>query len=242
MTSPAALRHVAIIMDGNGRWAQRQGLPRVEGHRRGADAVREAIRAAMELRIPYLTLFCFSTENWKRPANELDFLMTLLQQYLQSEQQELIERGIRLNVIGRRGELSEDVRARIAEAEAATAGGANLTLTLAINYGARQEMVDAVRAICESVSGGFVAASEIDEDLIGRHLYTAELPDPDLLIRTSGECRISNFLLWQLSYAELVILDCHWPEFTGEHFRQAVEVYRGRERRYGGIAPAAAES
>ena len=242
MSSQTPLQHVAIIMDGNGRWAQRRGLPRVEGHRRGADAVREAIRFAMESQIPYLTLFCFSTENWKRPAAELDFLMTLLQQYLQSEQQELIERGIRLNVIGRRDELAEDMRLQIAEVEVATAAGSQLTLTLAINYGSRQEIVDAVRSICESVTAGIIVPSAIDEALIGKHLYTAELPDPDLLIRTSGECRISNFLLWQLSYAELVILECHWPEFSADHFSQAVELYRGRERRYGGIAAPTAET
>ncbi len=229
-------QHVAIIMDGNGRWAQGQGLPRVEGHRRGADSVRQAIEGAIESGCRYLTLYCFSTENWKRPKPELDFLMRLLQSYLTNELKDLVRQSIRLNAIGRLDQLSPTIQKQLQKTIAATADCDRLTLTLAINYGGRQELTDAVRKIAAQIARGELAAEAIDEQVIQANLYTADLPDPDLLIRTSGEFRISNFLLWQLSYAEICILDCAWPEFKKADFLAALATFGQRDRRYGGIS------
>ncbi len=236
MSIPNAPQHVAIIMDGNGRWAQSRGLPRIEGHRRGANSVRQAIEGAIESGCKYLTLYCFSTENWKRPKLELDFLMSLLHQYLVSEREELVKQSIRLNTIGRIHELTPAIQKQLSAAEKATEGGDVLTLTLAINYGSRQEIADAMRTLAKDLKSERITIDDINDETLRRYLYTSSLPDPDLLIRTSGEFRISNFLLWQLSYSEIVILDCAWPEFSKEHFISAVQQYAQRERRFGGLA------
>ena len=226
-------RHIAIIMDGNGRWAQARGLPRVAGHRRGAEAVRRTLIAASELGIPYLTLFGFSSENWKRPLGEVDDLMGLLRHYLRGEIAELHRNGVRLRVIGEINRLSSDLVTLITNAEALTRGNQGINLTIALSYGGRAEIVAATRAIATEVAAGNLAVAAIDEDLIAGHLFTADLPDPDLLIRTSGEQRISNFLLWQCAYAELVFTKTLWPDFGRSDLEDAIAEYCGRERRYG---------
>jgi undecaprenyl diphosphate synthase len=226
-------RHIAIIMDGNGRWAKARGLPRVAGHRRGAEAVRRTLVAASELGIPYLTLFGFSSENWKRPLNEVDDLMGLLRHYLRGEIAELHHNGVRLRVIGEIGRLSADLVTLIANAEALTRDNRGVNLTIALSYGGRAEIVAATRAIAVKVAAGSLAVEAVDEDLIASHLFTADLPDPDLLIRTSGEQRISNFLLWQCAYAELVFTKTLWPDFGRGDLEEAIADYCGRERRYG---------
>jgi len=228
--------HVAIIMDGNGRWAKARGLPRIAGHKRGAEAVRETVRAASELGVSYLTLFGFSSENWKRPAAEVQDLMGLLRVYLRSEVAELASNGVRFRVVGERSRLAPDTIALIEEAEALTAANTGLSLTLALSYGGRMEIVQAAKRLAEQAKSGRLDPAGIDEDLFARHLFTADIPDPDLLIRTSGEMRISNFLLWQCAYAELAFLDVLWPDFTKHHFEQALLEFEGRERRWGGIA------
>jgi undecaprenyl diphosphate synthase len=230
---PHLPRHVAIIMDGNGRWAQARGLPRVAGHRQGADAVRRTLVAAGELGIPYLTLFGFSSENWKRPRDEVDSLMGLLRHYLRSEIAELHRNGVRLRVIGELGRLAADIAAMIRNAEAVTRDNDRMNLTIALSYGGRAEIVAAARAIAAEVMEGRLALDRIDEAAVGRHLFTSELPEPDLLIRTSGEQRISNFLLWQCAYAELVFTKTLWPDFGRADLEQAVTDYGVRERRYG---------
>jgi len=227
--------HVAIIMDGNGRWAKARGLPRVAGHRRGADAVRETVRAAGDLGIGYLTLFGFSSENWKRPAAEVQDLMGLLRVYLRGEIAELHSNGVRFRVVGDRERLAPDTVSLIEEAEALTGNNPGLTLTLALSYGGRQEIVRAAKRLAEQARTGKVDPAAIDEEAFGRHLFTADMPDPDLLIRTSGEMRISNFLLWQCAYAELTFLDVLWPDFSRHHLEQALREFGGRERRWGGI-------
>jgi undecaprenyl diphosphate synthase len=226
-------RHIAIIMDGNGRWAQARGLPRIAGHRRGAEALRRTLIAASELGIPYLTLFGFSSENWKRPLGEVDDLMGLLRHYLRGEIAELHRNGVRLRVIGEIGRLSVDLVTLIANAEALTRDNRAINLTVALSYGGRAEIVAAARAIALKVAEGSLAVEAVDEDLIAGHLFTADLPDPDLLIRTSGEQRISNFLLWQCAYAELVFTKTLWPDFGRSDLEQAIADYCGRERRYG---------
>jgi undecaprenyl diphosphate synthase len=226
-------RHVAIIMDGNGRWAQARGLPRVAGHRRGAEAVRRTVAAAAELRIPYLTLFGFSSENWKRPSEEVDDLMGLLRHYLRREIAELHRDRVRLNVIGQLGRLAPDIVSLIDHAVRLTRDNSAVNLTIALSYGGRAEIVAAVRSIAQEVAGGSLAIEAIDEACLARHLFTADLPDPDLLIRTSGEKRISNFLLWQCAYAELVFTKTLWPDFAKSDLQEAIEEYCGRERRYG---------
>ena len=228
-------KHIAIIMDGNGRWARARGLPRIEGHRQGANSVEAALTACGELGIPYLTLYAFSSENWKRPKEELDFLMGLLKTYLANQTERLIKNGIRLQVIGRRTGLSQDVIQAIDLAIEKCKGGTKQTLILAINYGSRQEIVDAVREIVSETQSGTLSVDAIDETTIANHLYTRDYPDPDLLIRTSGEMRISNFLLWQISYAELLVTDKAWPEFGKEDLYAAVAEYGKRERRFGAI-------
>jgi undecaprenyl diphosphate synthase len=227
--------HVAIIMDGNGRWAKARGLPRVAGHRRGADAVRRVIRGAGELGIPVLTLFAFSTENWTRPADEVSDLMGLLRHYLRHELDELGRNGARLRVIGDRTRLTPDIVKDIADAEQRTRVNTRIDVNICINYGSRDEIVRATRSLARKVAAGELAADRIDETMFERELLTAGVPDPDLLIRTSGEQRISNFLLWQCAYAELVFVDTLWPDFTKDHLDQAITEFRRRERRYGGV-------
>ncbi|HEX3536882.1 MAG TPA: isoprenyl transferase [Stellaceae bacterium] len=232
--SPGGLpRHVAIIMDGNGRWAQARGLPRIAGHRRGADAVRQTIRAACELGIPYLTLFGFSSENWRRPADEVHDLMGLLRHFLRGEIAELHKNGVRLRIIGELRRLAPDIVTMIENAIALTRDNDRLNLTVALSYGGRAEIVEAARAIASKAARGDIAETEVDEALIAGHLFTADLPDPDLLIRTSGEQRISNFLLWQCAYAELVFTKTLWPDFGRADLDRAIADYSGRERRYG---------
>jgi undecaprenyl diphosphate synthase len=226
-------RHIAIIMDGNGRWAQARGLPRIAGHRRGAEALRRTLIAASELGIPYLTLFGFSSENWKRPLGEVDDLMGLLRHYLRGEIAELHRNGVRLRVIGEIGRLAADLVTLIANAEALTQDNRGINLTIALSYGGRAEIAAAARAIAAKAAAGSLAVAAIDEDLIAGHLFTADLPDPDLLIRTSGEQRISNFLLWQCAYAELVFTKTLWPDFGRSDLEQAIADYCCRERRYG---------
>ncbi len=226
-------RHIAIIMDGNGRWAQARGLPRIAGHRRGAEAVRRAVAGARELGIPYLTLFGFSSENWKRPSSEIHDLMGLLRHYLRGEIAELHRNGVRLKVIGQIGRLAPDIVSLIEHAEAVTRDNSAVTLTIALSYGGRAEIVAAVRTIAAQVARGGLAVDAVDEDCLARHLFTVDLPDPDLLIRTSGEQRISNFLLWQSAYSELVFTKTLWPDFAKSDLEQAIDEYCGRERRYG---------
>ncbi|TMJ27590.1 MAG: isoprenyl transferase [Alphaproteobacteria bacterium] len=227
--------HVAIIMDGNGRWAKARGLPRVAGHRRGADAVRRVIRGAGELGIPVLTLFAFSTENWTRPADEVSDLMGLLRHYLRHELEELGRNGARLRVIGERSRLAPDIVSDIADAEQRTRSNTRIDVNICINYGSRDEIVRATRSLARKVAAGELESERIDENLFERELLTAGVPDPDLLIRTSGEQRISNFLLWQCAYAELVFVDTLWPDFGKEHLERAITEFRRRERRYGGV-------
>ena len=238
MSLPDALprplpRHIAIIMDGNGRWAKARGLPRIAGHRRGAEAVRRTLVAAGEVGVPYLTLFGFSSENWKRPLDEIDDLMGLLRHYLRGEIAELHKNGVRLRVIGDKGRLSADIVTLIDHAEALTRGNCGTNLTIALSYGGRAEIAAATRTIAAKVAAGELALTAIDEELIASHLFTADLPDPDLLIRTSGEQRISNFLLWQCAYAELVFTKTLWPDFGRDDLEAAIADYCCRERRYG---------
>ena len=232
--SPRALpRHVAIIMDGNGRWAKARGLPRIAGHRSGAEAARRTVAAAADLGIPYLTLFGFSSENWKRPSTEIHDLMALLRHYLRGEIAELHRNGVRLKVIGQIARFAPDIVSMIEHAEAATRDNPRITLTIALSYGGRAEIVAAVRAIAAQVACGKLDPETVDEEWISRHLFTADLPDPDLLIRTSGEQRISNFLLWQCAYSELVFTKTLWPDFSKHDLDQAIDDFCGRERRYG---------
>jgi undecaprenyl diphosphate synthase len=232
-SAPPPPAHVAIIMDGNGRWAKLRGLPRIAGHRRGAEAVRRTVEAAAQFGISYLTLFGFSSENWKRPVGEVDDLMGLLRHYIRAEIAELHARGVRLRVIGERRRLADDIVSLIDKAEALTAGNAGLRLTIALSYGGRAEIAAAARTIAETAARGEIAPAAIDEALFARHLFTADMPDPDLLIRTSGEQRISNFLLWQSAYAELVFTETLWPDFGKADLEQALRDFHGRDRRYG---------
>jgi undecaprenyl diphosphate synthase len=236
---PRALpQHVAIIMDGNGRWAKARGLPRIAGHRRGAEAARRAVTAAAELGIPYLTLFGFSSENWKRPTAEIQDLMALLRHYLYGEIAELHRSGVRLKVIGQLARLAPDIVGLIEHAENLTRDNSQITLTIALSYGGRAEIVAAVQAIAAQVASGALSADQVDENCIARHLFTADIPDPDLLIRTSGEQRISNFLLWQCAYSELVFTKTLWPDFSKHDLQQAIDEFCDRERRYGAsVAP-----
>ncbi len=230
-------KHIAIIMDGNGRWAKRRHMPRVAGHRAGVTAVRSTVETAARIGIPALTLYAFSEENWKkRPGSEVHFLMGLLSRYLKAEVPTLNKNDIRLEYIGRQHELPEDVQERMAWAREATARNSGMVLTLALNYSSRSELVDAFRAIVNGAAqNGGLDHLEIDEDMVGRHLYTRHLPDPDLVIRTSGEMRLSNFLLWQLAYAEIYVTPTLWPDFRGVHLLEGIAEYQKRERRYGGL-------
>lgn len=230
---PPPPAHVAIIMDGNGRWAKMRHLPRVAGHRRGAEAVRRTLVAAVDLGIRYLTLFGFSSENWKRPAGEIDDLMGLLRHYLRGEIAELHQNGVRLRVIGDRTKLPPDIVTLIVNAEDLTAGNDRLNLAIALSYGGRAEIACAARRIAEAVAAGRLQPAAVDEACFASHLLTDGMPDPDLLIRTSGEQRISNFLLWQAAYAELVFTSKLWPDFDKSDLEEALREYHGRERRYG---------
>ncbi len=230
---PPPPAHIAIIMDGNGRWAEARGLPRIAGHKRGAEAVRKTVEAAAQAGVSYLTLFGFSSENWKRPEREVGDLMGLLRLYLKSEINELKKNGIRLTVIGDRSRFAADIVAMIEKAEAETADGARLNLILALSYGGRQEIVSAAQLLAEQAAAGEIDPEDIDDRLFASHLNTAAVPDPDLLIRTSGEQRISNFLLWQLAYTELVFTDVLWPDFGAEDLTAAIDEFKSRERRYG---------
>ncbi len=230
----AVPRHVAIIMDGNGRWATARGLPRGEGHRRGVEAVRQTVRAAIDLRIRYLTLYSFSSENWRRPRDEVDFLFGLFRLYIRRDVADLHGQGVRLSVIGSREGVPSDILKMIEEAEALTAGNRRLHLIFAFNYGARNELARAMRAIGAEVKAGTLDPAAIDEATIAGHLDTANYPDPDLIIRTGREIRLSNFLLWQSAYSELVFLELNWPDFGREALGGALETFASRSRRYGG--------
>src|SRR3954447_8553051 len=229
-------KHVAIIMDGNGRWAQQRGLPRIEGHARGVQSVRSTVEECCRLGVGQLTLYCLSSENWKRPQAELDFLMALLEQYLIEERREILDQNIRFSVIGRRSELSGPVLREIDENIRLTRDNTGMALCLAINYGGRTELIDAVRGLAEQVKDGRLRLEQIDEAAISAALYTAGMPDPDLLIRTAGEMRISNFLLLQISYAELWVTDLCWPDFDSAVLHEALRAYAGRDRRFGGLS------
>ncbi len=229
------LVHVAIIMDGNGRWARTRGLPRAAGHKRGAESVKTAVESAMRMGVRYLTLFSFSSENWKRPQTEISDLMGLLRYYLRNEVEFLNKHGVRLQVIGNRSQLPPDIAGLIDMAEGQTAHNRNLTLIIALSYGGRAEIVNASRILAERAAAGLIDPRDIDESMLANTLYTADIPDPDLLIRTSGEKRISNFLLWQLAYAELVFVDTLWPDFSREDFAEALREFHCRERRYGAV-------
>jgi undecaprenyl diphosphate synthase len=224
-------RHLAVIMDGNGRWAAQRHLPRVEGHRAGIESVREIVEGAARLGIRVLTLYAFSVENWKRPVSEVSTLMGLLKRYLRLELNTLLRNDIRFRVIGRAEDLAPDIRKELEEAQAKTAGSNGMLFNIALNYGGRAEIVEAARRVIEAG----VPAAELDEGRFAEHLYTAGQPDPDLLIRTSGEMRVSNFLLWQIAYAEIWVTDTLWPDFRKQHLLEAILAYQKRDRRYGGI-------
>ena len=225
--------HVGIIMDGNGRWAKSRGMPRIAGHRKGADSVRNAVSTSVELGIQYLTLYGFSMENWKRPMAEVTALMGLLRLYLRQEIDELDEKGVRIRFIGERTRLAPDIVNLIHEAEQRTEANTALNLVVALSYGARQEITAAARNLAQKVVDGELSLADIDEALMSQNLATAGIPDVDLVIRTSGEKRVSNFLLWQLAYAELIFVDTLWPDFSGHDLEEAVNEYHRRERRYG---------
>jgi undecaprenyl diphosphate synthase len=229
-------RHIAMIMDGNGRWARQRGLPRIEGHRAGVNSVRRVTEECSRLGIEYLTLYCLSSENWKRPPEELDFLLQLLQMYLVEERPRIMDRNIRAQWIGRRGELPAGAVRELDDMVAATASNTGLRVNLAINYGARAELVDAMRRLAGETLRGEVDPDSIDEDMVSSRLYTAGMPDPDLLIRTAGEMRISNFLLWQISYAEIWVTDAYWPDFNEAQLHAALRGYAARDRRFGGLS------
>ncbi|MEW6305125.1 MAG: isoprenyl transferase [Verrucomicrobiota bacterium] len=225
--------HVAIIMDGNGRWAKQRNLPRVEGHRNGVESVRAVVRACGEVGVKYLTLYAFSSENWSRPKDEVDTLMKYLARFLKAEIGELNRNNVRLEAIGQIYRLPEFVQEQLAKTKAALSRNNGLTLILALSYGGRTEIVEAVRGIASKVKQGKLEPAEINEQTISQHLYTASIPDPDVLIRTSGEMRVSNFLLWQISYAELVVTQTLWPDFRKPQFFEALEEYTRRHRRFG---------
>ena len=228
-------RHIAIIMDGNGRWAQQRGLPRTEGHRRGAESVRKVVEACGEFVVEFLTLYAFSAENWKRPKREVDALMRLLQQFLKSKTPEMMRQNVRLQAIGRLHDLPPECQAELHKAITQTAENTGLTLILALSYGGREEIIDGIKSLLESVERGHLDKAMIDGEVFSKHLYTRYYPDPDLLIRTSGELRLSNFLLWQLSYTEFYITSKLWPDFGRAELLDALREYGGRQRRFGGI-------
>ncbi len=226
-------RHVAIIMDGNGRWAQDRGLSRIEGHRQGLEAVRAVIRAAHELGIEFVTLYAFSLENWNRPEDEVEELMRLLEHYLESELDEVMRNGIRVRSIGRRDRLPKSVLEKLEKAEEKTRDNREMHLVFALSYGGRQEIVDAARQLLRDAENDKLDPDALDEKTFAEYLYDPEIPDPDLLIRTGGESRVSNFLLWQIAYTEIFVTDVRWPDFRKDHLVEALRDYQGRERRYG---------
>jgi undecaprenyl diphosphate synthase len=228
-------RHVAIIMDGNGRWAAARGLPRVEGHRRGVEALRKTVRAAGELGIAFLTIFSFSSENWSRPQSEIRDLLSLLRRFIRNDLADLHKSNVRVRVIGEREDLAADIRGLLEEAETLTRPNDGLTLVVAFNYGARQEIARAARRLALEVAEGRLSADQITPELLGRNLDAPDLPDPDLIIRTSGEQRLSNFLLWQAAYSELIFVPINWPDFDRSALEGAIAEYRRRERRFGGL-------
>jgi undecaprenyl diphosphate synthase len=230
-------RHVAIVMDGNGRWARQRGLSRSEGHRRGKDSVRAVVEVAREVGVPYLTLFVFSNENWNRPSTEVRFLMELFHRYLTTETKRLMKRGIKVIALGNVERLTPPVRRALDSMIAATAGNSSMTVALALSYGGRQDVVDAARRIAQEAAEGRLNPAEVDERMLATRLASADLPDPDLLIRTSGELRISNFFLYQLAYTELYFTDTLWPDFREREFLHALAAYQMRERRFGAIDP-----
>jgi undecaprenyl diphosphate synthase len=229
-------QHIAVIMDGNGRWAQRRHLPRIAGHRAGVQSARTVIETCARLNIPALTLYAFSMENWRRPKAEIDFLMRLLREYLRKELPVIHRNNIRLLVIGRPDQLPEAVRTDVERAMDQTAKNSGMQLAVALNYGGRAELVDAFNRILDRVRNNGLANARVDEEMVSQHLYTAGLPDPDLLIRTSGEMRVSNFLLWQIAYAEIYVTETLWPDFTRAQLLEALLDFQKRERRYGGLA------
>ncbi len=229
-------RHIAVIMDGNGRWAQQRGLPRIEGHRRGVDSVRRTTEECARLGIEQLTLYCLSSENWKRPAEELDFLMHMLQQYMIEERGRIMQENIRVTIIGRRDRLPEDVLQEIDRTVEMSRDNTGLRVCLAINYGGRAELSDAVRRIAEEVKAGRLQPAELTEETVAAHLYTAGMPELDLMIRTAGEMRVSNFLLWQVSYAEIWVTDLFWPDFDEAQLHAAIRSFASRDRRFGGLS------
>jgi undecaprenyl diphosphate synthase len=229
-------RHVAIVMDGNGRWAQRRGLKRTDGHAAGEEALFDTVEGALDIGLEWMTVYAFSTENWRRPLDEVRFLMRFNESLLLRRRDDLDERGVRVRFIGRRGgRVPGRVRQHIADTEALTAKNRRMTLTFAFNYGGRAELVDAVREIAEQAQRGKLRPASIDERTIARHLYAPDMPDPDVLVRTSGEYRISNYLLWELAYAELVFTDVLWPDFRREDLFAAIREYQGRSRRFGAV-------
>ena len=228
-------RHVAIIMDGNGRWAAAHGLPRIEGHRRGVEALRRTVRAARDLGIEVLTIFSFSSENWSRPASEIKDLLGLLRRFIRNDLADLHKSNVRVRIVGERDNLDRDIRLLLQEAEDLTRDNDGLTLVVAFNYGGRQEIARAASRLAAEVAQGRLAPEAISPDLIARHLDTADLPDPDVIIRTSGEQRLSNFLLWQSAYSELVFVPINWPDFDRAALEAAIAEYRRRERRFGGL-------
>ena len=228
-------QHIAVIMDGNGRWAERRHLPRVAGHRTGVQSARTIIETCARLGIPALTLYAFSMENWRRPKAEIDFLMRLLREYLRKELPTLQQNNVRMLVIGRIDQLPKEVQADVDRAMQQTAGNTGMKLAVALNYGGRAELVDAFNRILDRVRNNGLATARVDEEMISQNLYTAELPDPDLLIRTSGEMRVSNFLLWQIAYAEIYVTETLWPDFSRAQLYEALLEFQKRERRYGGL-------
>ena len=228
-------RHVAVIMDGNGRWARARGFPRIEGHRRGVASVRAVVEECSKLGLEQLTLYCLSSDNWKRPPQELDMLLHLLEQYVIEERSEIMRQELRFSIIGRREGLSPGVLREVQKTIDCSRHNQGMRLCLAVNYGSRAEIVDAVRAIAEKVAAGDLLPAEIDETSISGHLYTAGMPDPDLVIRTAGEMRVSNYLLWQISYAEFWVTPTCWPEFGRPELLQALKDYAARDRRFGGL-------
>jgi undecaprenyl diphosphate synthase len=228
-------RHVAIIMDGNGRWAHERSLPRSAGHRQGVEALRRTVRAAIEIGIEYLTIYSFSAENWSRPASEVNFLLSLLRRFIRQDVADIHAAGVRIRVIGERDGIDPDIAQMIEESERLTAGNTTMTLIVAFNYGARQELVQAARRIAAAAASGALDPAAIDAEAIARHLYLTGVPDPDLLIRTGGEQRLSNFLLWQCAYTEFVFFHEYWPDFGKELLQRAISAYQSRDRRFGGL-------
>ena len=232
---PVVPRHIAIIMDGNGRWAKERGLPRTEGHRIGAESVEEIVEACGELGVEFLTLFAFSSENWKRPAREVSTLMKLLEHFLKAKTPKMMQQNVRLQAIGRLHDLPKSCQDRLHRSIEQTSQNTGLTLVLALSYGGREEIIDGIKSLVESVEKGHLDSGMIDGEVFSKHLYTRYYPDPDLMIRTSGEMRISNFLLWQLSYAEFYITDVLWPDFRKPQLIEAIRVFAKRDRRFGAV-------